>query len=173
MEITAKLGNLRIAPRKVRLVADLIRGKKLAEAQTILSFAVKKASPAILKLLRQAEANAKNNFQLDPANLFIAKILVNEGRKLKRWRPRARGQAYEIQRKTSHIILVLDEIKKTSKKIRKTKAKTMVPVTPAMAAAKKEEKPVKTEKEKFKPIALAKKPKAGERIKKIFRRNVF
>lgn len=173
MTITAQLQNLRIAPRKVRLVADLIRGKKLEEAKTILNFTIKKASPVMAKLLQQAQANAKNNFQLDPANLFIAKILVNEGRKLKRWRPRARGQAYEIQRKTSHIIITLDEIKKISKKIKKVKPATAVKETPAVAEAKKEEKTVKAEKEKFRPAVGAKKPKTTEKIKRIFRRNVF
>lgn len=109
MAITAKLRYLRIAPRKVRLVADLIRGKSVEEAQNILNFTQKRAALPILKLLKQAISNAKNNFQLEEKNLYISKILVDEGPKLKRVRPRAKGHADEIQKKTSHITLVLEE----------------------------------------------------------------
>jgi len=103
MSVVAKLCYLRIAPRKVRLVADLIRGKSVEEAQTILNFTVKKASQPLLKLLNSAISNAKNNFQLETSNLFISKITVDEGPKYKRWRPRSRGQIYQIQKKTSHV----------------------------------------------------------------------
>jgi len=112
MSVTAKLRYLRIAPRKVRSVADLIKGKSVEEAQNILNFVRKRAALPLLKLLKQAIANAKNNFQLDEKNLYVAKILIDEGSKLKRMMPRARGQAAEIQKKTSHITLVLDEISK-------------------------------------------------------------
>jgi len=122
MLVVAKLRYLRIAPRKVRQVADLVRGKSVEEAQNILSFTIKKGAQPLLKLLNSAAANAKNNFKLAEANLFVAKIEVNEGPKNKRWRARAKGQAYEIQKKTSHINLVLDEIKKkTIKKAKKSK----------------------------------------------------
>ncbi|PJA84728.1 MAG: 50S ribosomal protein L22, partial [Candidatus Nealsonbacteria bacterium CG_4_9_14_3_um_filter_37_13] len=84
MSVTAKLRYLRIAPRKVRLVADLIREKSVEEAQTILSFTTKKAAKVLLKLLKQAIANAKTNFQLEEKNLYISKILVDEGPKYKR-----------------------------------------------------------------------------------------
>lgn len=116
--MTAKLRYLRIAPRKVRLVADLIRGKSVEEAQTILNFTVKRAAQPLLKLLKSAIANAKNNFQLEEANLYISKILVDEGPKYKRWMPRARGRASLIQKKTSHITLILDEINKKPKKVK-------------------------------------------------------
>ena len=115
MPITAKLRYLRIAPRKVRLVADLIRGKSVKEAQTILNFTVKKAAQPLLKLLKSAVNNAKNNFQLEESSLYVAKITVDEGPKYKRWMPRARGQASEIQKKSSHITIVLEEIEKTPK----------------------------------------------------------
>ena len=121
MPTTAKLRYLRIAPRKVRLVADLIRGKTVEEAQTILNFTQKRAALPILKLLKQATANAKNSFQLKEENLFISKILVNEGPKLKRVFPRARGSADTIQKKASHITLVLEEREKSKVKIKKTK----------------------------------------------------
>lgn len=116
MEVTAKLRYLRIAPRKVRLVADLIRGKNVEQATHILSFTRKRAAKPILKLLNSAIANAINNFQLKKENLYIDKITVDEGPKLKRWRPRARGVAYEIQKKTSHITLVLKESKNEKSK---------------------------------------------------------
>lgn len=112
MEVKAHLRYLRIAPRKVRLVADLIRGKTVGEAENILNFTQKRTSLPLLKLLKQAIANAKNNFNLDEKNLYISKILVNEGSKLKRIFPRARGRADIIQKKTSHITLILDEISK-------------------------------------------------------------
>ena len=115
MIIKAKLGNLRISSRKVRLVADMIRGKSTEKAAAILGFTTKKAAKPLLKLLSSALANAKNNLKLDTSHLYISKIEVNEGRKLKRMRPRARGQGYEIQKKTSHIILVLSEQEKSKK----------------------------------------------------------
>ena len=108
MPATASLHYLRIAPRKVRLVVDLVRGKSVGQARDILNFTTKKAARPVLKLLNSAIANAKNNLKLDETQLFIVKLEVNEGPKLKRSRPRARGQAYEIQKKTSHINLVLD-----------------------------------------------------------------
>jgi len=112
MPVTAKLRHLRITPRKVRLVADLMRGKKVEEAQNILNFTIKKAASPLLKLLRSAVANAKNSFRLDESNLYISKILVDEGPKYKRWRARARGSADLIQKKTSHVTIILDEIVK-------------------------------------------------------------
>lgn len=133
---SVKLKYLRIAPRKVRLVADSIRGKRTEEAKDVLRFTLKKGADPLLKLLNSAIANAKNNFQADPNNLYISEILVDEGPKYKRWRPRARGQAYPIQKKTSHIILSLSEIEKGKKvelkkekkeKIKKEKIKTIKP----------------------------------------------
>lgn len=108
-EISAKLNNLRIAPRKVRLVADLIRGKNANRSLTFLNHTQKKAAGPMAKLLQSAIANAKNNFQLDDKNLRISKITVDEGQKLKRWRPRSMGRAFGIQKKTSHITLILEQ----------------------------------------------------------------
>jgi large subunit ribosomal protein L22 len=165
MQVSAKLRNLHIAPRKVRLVADMIRGKKVEQASSILNFTVKGASLPLFKLLKQAMANAKNNFQMDPNNFFIFKITVDEGPKQKRWMPRARGQAYEIQKKTSHITLVLEEIVKTKGKIRKAKSEKG-----KEEAVDEEEKIFKTEKPKFKPEIKSQKPKGAKGINKIFRR---
>ena len=114
VEVVAKLRRLRIAPRKVRLVADLIRGKKVDEAINILTFLNKKAAKPVLKLLKSAIANAEHNFKLKKDNLFVSKITVDEGPKFKRWMPRARGRADLILKRTSHITLVLSE-KETKK----------------------------------------------------------
>lgn len=168
MIVIAKLKHLRIAPRKVRLVADLIRGRGAEEAQTILNFVIKKSSLPLTKLLKTAIANAKNNFQLESANLFISKITVDEGPKYKRWRPRARGQAYEIQKKTSHITIVLDEIKKTVKKTKKIKGEVA-----QKEKIEKEEAIIKPEKPKFKPKIEEQKPATEKGLRKIFRRKSF
>jgi len=111
-EVKAYLRYLRIAPRKVRLVADLIRGKSVEEAERILNFTRKKAALPLLKLLKSAIANAKHNFNLDAKNLYISKITVDEGPKMEKIFPRARGRADIIQKKTSHITLVLKEKEK-------------------------------------------------------------
>ncbi len=110
-EIRAKLSNLRIAPRKVRLVGDLIRGQSVIMAKAQLSFVNKKAAPILLKLLNSAVANAKNNFNLSEENLYLKKVLIDGGSSLKRWRPVWKGMAHPIMKRTSHITLVLDEYK--------------------------------------------------------------
>lgn len=118
MEVKAILRNLRIAPRKTRDVIDLIRGKKALEAQNILLFTTRKSAPIVLKLLNSAIASAKNNFKLNENDLYISKVIADEGTKLKRWHPMSRGRAYPIEKKTSHITIILDELKnkKESKK---------------------------------------------------------
>lgn len=168
MEVCARLRYLRIAPRKVRLVADLIRGKKTEEAQTILHFTKKRAGLPLLKLLKSATASALHDFRLEESNLYISKILVDEGPKLKRWRPRARGRAFEIQKKTSHITIVLEEIEKKKKKPKAVKK---------VKKPKEEVKEKKIEKPKLKPRLEIKKPKIqreeGGRLRRIFRRKAF
>jgi large subunit ribosomal protein L22 len=118
MAFEAKLKYLRISPRKVRLVADMVRGKKVDEAQTILTFTVKKGAQPILKLLNSALANVKNNAKQNTDNLIISKIIVNEGPTLKRMMPRAKGRGDRIMKRTSHIVLVLDEDKRKNKKLK-------------------------------------------------------
>ncbi len=106
---TAKLKNLRMSPRKVRLVAGLVKGLMVEEAERQLRFSTKKAADTILKLLNSAIANAKQNNDLEKENLYIAKIIVDAGRPLKRWRPRAMGRATQILKRTSHITLFLEQ----------------------------------------------------------------
>jgi len=107
MEITAKLNNYRQSPRKVRLVADLVRGKKATQAIEELGFLNKRASLAIKKLAQSAVANAKHNNNLKEEGLVIEKITVNSGPTLKRFRARARGRASAIKKRTSHIMITL------------------------------------------------------------------
>ncbi len=110
MNITAKLNNLRISPRKVRLLADMVRRKTAAEAKAFLAFSVKKGALPLEKLLDSAIANAQDTFHLKENDLFIAGIKVDGGRKLKRWRARARGRACRIEKKTSNITLLLKTV---------------------------------------------------------------
>ena len=110
MEVRALLRHTRTAPRKARLVADLIRGKNVNDAINILQFTRKKAADTIQKLLKSAIANAEENHKvLDVEDLFVKNVRVDEGVTWKRNMARARGTSTMIQKKTSHITLVLEE----------------------------------------------------------------
>lgn len=102
---------VRIAPRKIRLVVDLIRGKQIGEAVAILRHTPKAASPVVEKVLKSAVANAEHNYELDMNNLVVSEIFVDEGPTLKRFRPRAQGRASAINKRTSHITIVVSEKK--------------------------------------------------------------
>ncbi len=101
----------RIAPRKVRTVIDMIRGKRVADAEAILRFTPKAASPIVLKLLKSAVANAENNMDMTKDNLYVAEVFADQGPTLKRFQPRAHGRAFRIHKKTSHITIILDQVK--------------------------------------------------------------
>jgi large subunit ribosomal protein L22 len=103
---------IRMSPRKVKAVIDLIRGKKVNEALAVLANTPRAAAQPVLKVLKSAVANAENNMNMGQDNLYVAEIYANQGPTLKRIRPRARGMAYRIRKRTSHITVVLDEIKK-------------------------------------------------------------
>ena len=109
MEVRAKLRFSRMAPRKARLVADLIRGKGSEEALNILSFTKKAAARILMKLLKSAVANATQKKTVDIDRLYIKKITVDQGPTMKRFTPRALGRATTIQKRSSHITIVLDE----------------------------------------------------------------
>lgn len=162
---SAKLRYLRIAPRKVRLVADLIRGEKVEEAQTILNFTQKRAALPILKLLNQALANAKNrNLKLDKKNIYVSKIFVDGGPSYKRTFPRARGKADIILKRTSHITIVLEEIEK---KVVKKKLKLAGEKPSFIKTTKEEKKTVKIEKDRKKETLKAEESrKIKEKMKK-------
>lgn len=107
----ATLKYARISARKVKIVADLIRGKDVTEALAIVKFTPKAASDIIEKLLKSAIANAENNHNMDSKNLYIKEIYANQGPTLKRIRPAAKGSAVRIRKRTSHITIVLSEKK--------------------------------------------------------------
>ncbi len=108
MEATAKATYVRIAPRKVQIVLDLIRNKPCDQAMAILKHTPKAACEPLAKLLKSAMANAENK-DMDVSALYVAECFVGQGPTLKRIRPRAQGRAYRINKKTSHITLVLRE----------------------------------------------------------------
>lgn len=109
MEVSAKLRYLRISPRKVRVVADLVRRKKVEDAINILNFNPRKAAQPIAKLLNSAVANADEKGDIDVDTLYVKTIMVDEGPTMKRFRPRAMGRATRINKRTSHITVVLAE----------------------------------------------------------------
>ena len=109
MEARAYLRNARIAPRKVQIVLDLIRGQNLDKALAILKYTPKAACEPLLKLVNSAAANAENNFSMDKNSLYVAECFVTPGPTLKRIRPRAQGRAFRILKRTSHITVVLKE----------------------------------------------------------------
>ena len=109
LEARATLGDARISARKVKIVADLIRGKDVQEALAIVKYTPKAASPIVEKLLKSAIANAENNHNMNGQNLYIAEIYANQGPTMKRIRAAAKGSAVRIRKRTSHITIVLRE----------------------------------------------------------------
>lgn len=118
--ITAKLNNYRQSPRKVRLIANLVKGKSVDEALDILNFTIKRSSLPLKTLIESAISNAKNNFGLAKETLFIKGFRVDGGTILYRRMPRARGTAYPIRKRTSHVIVELES--KDVKGVKKTKS---------------------------------------------------
>ena len=109
MEARANVQFVRIAPRKVGVVLDLIRGKDLETAMAIVRNTPKAASEPLLKLLKSAAANAENNHQMDPEKLYVSACYANPGPIIKRIMPRAQGRAYRINKRTSHITIAVAE----------------------------------------------------------------
>ena len=109
MEVKAIAKTVRISPRKVRLVLDLIRGKSAEEAFGILKFTPNHAARDVSKVLKSAVANATNNHELDETKLYVKACYANEGVTMKRFMPRAKGSAAEILKRTSHITVVVEE----------------------------------------------------------------
>lgn len=109
MQSKAVAKTVRIAPRKVRLILDLVRGKEVGEAISILKLTNKRSSPVVEKLVKSAVANAEHNYDMDIDNLYISEIYADEGPTLKRFRPRAQGRATKINKRTSHITVVVKE----------------------------------------------------------------
>lgn len=105
----AELRHARISARKVKIVIDLIRGKKADEAIAILKYTNKAAAPMVEKLVKSAMANAVNNHQMDETKLYVSEIYANQGPTMKRIMARAKGSANRIRKRTSHIVVVLKE----------------------------------------------------------------
>ncbi|MEU9890314.1 50S ribosomal protein L22 [Sphaerisporangium sp. NPDC051017] len=108
MEARAQARFVRVTPQKARRVVDLIRGLPASEAQAVLQFAPQAASEPIYKVLSSAMANAEHNFKLERDTLVVSRAWVDEGPTLKRFRPRAQGRAYRINKRTSHITVIVE-----------------------------------------------------------------
>lgn len=100
---------VRMSPRKIQVVLDLIRGKKVGEAFAILKLTPRASAPVIEKVLKSAVANAENNHKMDPSSLYVAETYANQGPTLKRFRPHAQGRAFRILKRSSHITMILKE----------------------------------------------------------------
>jgi len=161
MKAKANLNNVRVSPRKMRLVADLIKGLGVEEAVVQLEKEVRSSSEDLTKLMNSAIANAENNFGLDKDNLYVESIQVNEAPTLKRWMPRAHGRATTILKRTSRVSLVLAEI--VEGKNRKTKEQMEKERKAREAQRKKLEKEITEGKEETKEKVSV----AGKKVDKI------
>lgn len=179
MKVKASLKNLRISPRKVRLVTNSIKGIDVDDALVNISNLVKKSSLPVEKLLKSVVANAENNFGLDKSNLYVYDIQVGEGPTLKRWLPRAYGRATSILKRSSNIYITLEE--RVEGKNRKTKEQLEKERKRKEEDRKKMEKEIikeregESKKESVAPVidkVLEEKKSGGEKgwAKKIFRR---
>lgn len=109
MQATAKLNFIRVSPQKARLVVDLIRGKKVSDALTILRMANKRVAPQVEKVLQSAVANAENEGDVDVDELKVSEAFVNEGPRLKRLRPAPQGRAYRYLHRMAHIVVTVSD----------------------------------------------------------------
>ncbi|MBF0108419.1 MAG: 50S ribosomal protein L22 [Magnetococcales bacterium] len=109
MEAVARARNLRVAPTRVRLVIDQIRGKDVQSAMNVLEFSRKRIAKAVKEALKSAIANAENNHGLDVDTLYVSRVHVDQGPMLKRFLPRARGRASRILKRTSHLTVAVSE----------------------------------------------------------------
>ncbi len=142
MTVRAQAKWVRMSPRKARLVLDNIRGRTVPEARTILAFTQRAAAIEVAKVLRSAVANAEANHGLDGDELIVQAAYADEGPTLKRWRPRARGRANQIRKRTSHVTIVLVEPEAPARpKRRQRAAAATTPEPAAEATAEAESKP--------------------------------
>ena len=142
MEVKAKARYIRMSPRKIRLVVDVVRGMPVTQALTQLKFMKKHAALPVSKLIESAIANAENNFKLKRDSLFVKTSVADGGPTLHRWTPKAHGRATPIRKRTTHITVVLDELEKketkvTEKKVDKEKKVEEKKVTAKKPAASK------------------------------------
>ncbi len=109
MEAKAIAKYVRVSPRKMRFICDMVRGRSVDEALSILKFTPNKGAKILEKVVKSAAANAENNFDMNKDNLFVSEVYSNQGPTLKRWRPRSKGRAFKILKRTSHIGVVVKE----------------------------------------------------------------
>jgi len=166
MQITATLNYLRIGPRKVRLVTDLVKGKDVTLALAQLKFIPKISSRPVVKLINSAVANAKNNWQIEIDNLKIKDIQVDGGPVLDRWLPKAMGRATPIRKRTSHLTVILEEKVLSAKSAKRAVKNTVAVKTVSLEEAKKAEK----ESVKNKAVADKAKGQAGSTKRRLFSR---
>ncbi len=166
MEIKASVKHLRSSARKTRLVVNLVRGMNVEKALDQLKFVNKKVTGPVSKLIKSAIANAENNYELSKDNLFIKEIKVGEGTTMKRWMPRAHGRATPIRKRTSHIDIVLGEIKDSGEKKAKQQ-KIDAPIKLGEQPKKEDKKDAKassTKEDKSKKPTKEIEEKASEKI---------
>ena len=109
MRVKAVAKDVGFSPRKIRLVIDMVRGKKVDDALTVLSFLTTPSAKAVAKVIKSASANAENNLEMSPADLRIAAIFADQGHTLKRFRPKSRGRVSPILKRSSHITVLVEE----------------------------------------------------------------
>jgi large subunit ribosomal protein L22 len=109
MEVTAKATRIRVSPRKARLVVDMVRGKKVLDAIELMRFVPNRAANDVEKLLKSVAANAENNYDLDPENLWIKAIYADDAPQLRRFKPKSRGRVGKILRRSCHITVIAEE----------------------------------------------------------------
>ena len=109
MEVRASVQRVRVSPRKARLVVDLVRGKKVSDAIAMLRFVPNKAAEDIEKLLRSVSANAENNYDLDPQDLWVKAIYADDAPQMRRFKPKSRGRVGKILRRSCHITVIAEE----------------------------------------------------------------
>jgi len=148
MRVKASVRNIPAAPRKTRLVIDMIRNQPVDKAVSILKFSPRKPAKMVLKLLETAVANAVHNYELDKNNLFVKSVQAQEGLTLKRWTPRAHGRATQILKKKSHVFIELDEIKEGKEKKGKKSKMQVVTYKELQKTLKEAKKTVKAAKKK-------------------------
>ncbi len=174
MKVRATLNNLRITPRKVRLVTHMITGMDTREALIQISRQTKRSARPIHDLLKSAIANATNNFGLDSDNLYILEARVGDGLRLQRWLPRAFGRATPLLRRGSNVTLILEERIEGKGRTAKKEAVTVESVESETASEVNEEKgdhpSVKPNVQKEIALSGGKKPAGAKVVKKVFQR---
>jgi large subunit ribosomal protein L22 len=163
MEIKASLNHLRMSPRKVRLVIDLVRKMPVEKAIAQLKFSGKKAALPVIKLIESGIANASDLYSIDKSNLLVKEIRSDEGLTLKRWMPKAHGRATLLRKRGSHISLVLAEITEGGKREKKAAPKADAPIKLSDLAKEAEKKGAKKDEAKAENKEVkAKTNKGGE-----------